>query len=381
MHNAAFAALGLNWRYFAFEVHPNDLSAAIEGARVMGFAGLNLTVPHKLPALKLMDALDKSAKKWGAVNTIRFESASVKERAKVRAVGFNTDADAIPAAVREQVGNGAVIVDVREPEEWSAGHIPGAIHVPKSYLESRIEGAVPDHEKHVVLYCASGNRSVWAARTLIDDLGYEHVESMTGGFTLWKDRGYEVETPRALTAEQRERYSRLLLLPEVGPDGQQKLLDARVLLLGAGGAGRTAALKLAAEKVAELFLVNRTSARARTVASELKRLFPSTRVTLGYPTSDVDLLINATSLGLKSGDASPVDGKQFALKQARTVYDMIYRPAETPLLKAARKAGCRAANGLGMLLHQGAKAFEIWTGKTAPLDVMHRALEQNIYGH
>ena len=132
-----------------------------------------------------------------------------------------------PAAVREQVGNGAVIVDVREPEEWSAGHIPGAIHVPKSYFESRIEGAVPDRDQHVVLYCASGNRSAWAARTLIEDLGYEHVESMTGGFTLWKDRGYEVETPRTLTAEQRERYSRHLLLPEVGVDGQQKLLDAQ----------------------------------------------------------------------------------------------------------------------------------------------------------
>src|SRR6476660_9037532 len=161
-----------------------------------------------------------------------------------------------PAAVREQVGNGAVIVDVREPEEWGAGHIPGAIHVPKSYFESRIEGAVPDRDKHVVLYCASGNRSAWAARTLIEDLGYEHVESMTGGFTLWKDRGYEVQTPRTLTAEQRERYSRHLLLPEVGPDGQQKLLDAKVLLLGAGGLGSPAALYLAAAGVGTLGIVD-----------------------------------------------------------------------------------------------------------------------------
>jgi molybdopterin/thiamine biosynthesis adenylyltransferase len=161
-----------------------------------------------------------------------------------------------PAEVRDQVSNGAVVVDVREPEEWSAGHVPGAIHVPKSYLESRIEAAVPDRSAHVVLYCASGNRSAWAARTLLDDLGYEHVESMTGGFTLWKDRGYDVEQPRTLTAEQRERYSRHLLLPEVGMDGQLKLLDAKVLLLGAGGLGSPAALYLAAAGVGTLGIVD-----------------------------------------------------------------------------------------------------------------------------
>jgi molybdopterin/thiamine biosynthesis adenylyltransferase/rhodanese-related sulfurtransferase len=161
-----------------------------------------------------------------------------------------------PAEVRDELGNGTVLVDVREPEEWAQGHIPGAKHVPKSYLESRIEGAVPDRAQHVVLYCASGNRSAWAARTLLDDLGYEHVESMTGGFTLWKDRGYDVEQPKTLTAEQRERYSRHLLLPEVGMDGQQKLLDAKVLLLGAGGLGSPAALYLAAAGVGTLGIVD-----------------------------------------------------------------------------------------------------------------------------
>ena len=161
-----------------------------------------------------------------------------------------------PAAVREQLNNGAVVVDVREPEEWGAGHIPGALHVPKSYLETRIEGAVPDRDAHVVLYCASGNRSAWAARTMIEDLGYANVESMTGGFTLWKDRGYDVELPKTLTAEQRERYSRHLLLPEVGLDGQQRLLDAKVLLLGAGGLGSPAALYLAAAGVGTLGIID-----------------------------------------------------------------------------------------------------------------------------
>src|SRR2546421_565753 len=161
-----------------------------------------------------------------------------------------------PAAAREQLSNGAVLIDVREPEEWAAGHIPGAKHVPKSYLESRIEGAMPDRAEHLILYCASGTRSAWAARTLIEDLGYEHVESMTGGFTLWKDRGYEVEVPRTLNAEQRERYSRHLLIPEVGVEGQQKLLEAKVLLLGAGGLGSPTALYLAAAGVGTLGIVD-----------------------------------------------------------------------------------------------------------------------------
>src|SRR5947199_9236349 len=161
-----------------------------------------------------------------------------------------------PAVVREQVSNGAVVVDVREAEEWGAGHIPGAKHVPKSYLETRIEGAAPDRAQHVILYCQSGNRSAWATRTLTEDLGYGHVAHMTGGFTLWKDRGYEVEQPRTLTAEQRERYSRHLLLPEVGAEGQQKLRDAKVLLLGAGGLGSPAALYLAAAGVGTLGIVD-----------------------------------------------------------------------------------------------------------------------------
>jgi len=159
-----------------------------------------------------------------------------------------------------------------------------------------------------------------------------------------------------------------------------KLPGAKVLLLGAGGAGQTAALKLASENVAELFLVNRTQSKAEEIAVKIRKQFPSVNVSIGYPKADVDLILNATSLGLKTDDLSPLDEAQFSLKQTRAVYDMIYRPAETKLLKAAKKAKCKTANGLGMLLHQGAKAFEIWTGKPAPLKEMRAALKKNIYG-
>jgi molybdopterin/thiamine biosynthesis adenylyltransferase/rhodanese-related sulfurtransferase len=165
-----------------------------------------------------------------------------------------------PGEVHEALssGNGdgaTALIDVRESEEVERGVIPGAKHVPRGHLESRIEGAVPDRSQHVVLYCASGNRSALAAKTL-QELGYENVESMTGGYTLWKDRGYEVEVPKVMTAEQRERYSRHMLVPEIGLDGQQKMLDAKVLLLGAGGLGSPTALYLAAAGIGTIGIVD-----------------------------------------------------------------------------------------------------------------------------
>ncbi len=161
-----------------------------------------------------------------------------------------------PSEVNELLQEGVAIIDVRETEELASGVLPGAKHVPRSYLETRIEGIVPDRSAHVILYCASGNRSAYGARTLREDLGYEHVESMTGGIALWKDRGYDVDVPRTLSAEQRDRYSRHLLIPEIGSDGQQKLLDAKVLLLGAGGLGSPTALYLAAAGVGTLGIVD-----------------------------------------------------------------------------------------------------------------------------
>lgn len=275
MQNAGIAELGLNWRYLACELPPEELRAALEGAKAMRFIGVNLTVPHKLLAMDLMDQLDESARMWGAVNTVRFEGqdgqgtwqglGSLTETPnQIRMHGFNTDADAI-------------------------------------------------------------------TRSLKEDLGI----SVRGG---------------------------------------------QVLLLGAGGAGRTAALKLASEKVDALFLVNRTQSKAEALADEIRQRFPETKVSAAYPGRSIDLLLNATSMGLKDSDPLPLDESKFALKRAGAVYDMIYRPAETRLLKAARRDGIPAANGLGMLLYQGASALEIWSGQPAPIPAMRQALEKNIYG-
>ncbi|MBJ7330896.1 MAG: molybdopterin-synthase adenylyltransferase MoeB [Solirubrobacteraceae bacterium] len=160
-----------------------------------------------------------------------------------------------PSEVHEVVGNGVAIVDVRETDEVAQGKIPGAKHVARAFLESRIEGAVPDRSQRVILYCASGNRSALAAKTL-SELGYEDVSSMTGGFTLWKDRGYDFDKPFTFTPDQRERYSRHFLLPEIGEEGQRKLLQSKVLLLGAGGLGSPIALYLAAAGVGTLGIVD-----------------------------------------------------------------------------------------------------------------------------
>jgi shikimate dehydrogenase len=277
MQNAGLRALGLNWRYLAFDVHPDYLRPAIEGARRMGFIGLNLTVPHKLAALEMVDVLDDEARTFGAVNTIVFDSRDSSGQwapvgrlefpadREVRSRGLNTDAEAIVQALKEEFA-------------W---------------------------------------------------------ESLRG---------------------------------------------ATVLLLGAGGAARTAALRLAREGLAAFFLVNRTQARAAELAAELGKSCPDTRITLGYPSETVDMVINATSLGLKAEDPLPMEPQWLQTRRPRFVYDMIYRPMETGLLRAARSAGCRAANGASMLLHQGTRALELWTGRPAPVKVMRAALEKNLYG-
>jgi len=148
-----------------------------------------------------------------------------------------------------------VIVDVREQDEWDEGHIPGAIHIPRGNLESRIEAAAPDRERQVVIYCAAGNRSAFAAKTL-EELGYEDAVSLSGGFADWKRNGFPVELSAGLDASRRARYSRHLLIPEVGEAGQLKLLDSKILLIGAGGLGSPASLYLAAAGVGRLGIVD-----------------------------------------------------------------------------------------------------------------------------
>ncbi|MGK0198356.1 MAG: shikimate dehydrogenase [Yoonia sp.] len=277
MQNAGIAGLGLDWRYLACDVDPDELPKAIAGAAAMKFIGLNLTVPHKLLAFDLVDELDETARTWGAVNTIRFEGRAeagdwaplgrlpIDYVGDIRSHGFNTDADAIIQSLEEDL-----------------------------------------------------------------DL---------------------------------------------------TLAGSRLVLLGAGGAGRVAALRLAAASVGELFLVNRTEAKAQLVCDEIRERFPAVKVVVGYPTDGrADLVLNATSFGLQAGDGTPLDESQFPVSGAPKFYDMIYRPAETEFLRRAREAGAKTSNGLGMLLYQGAKALEIWAGDIPDTGAMREALKRNVYG-
>ncbi len=168
-------------------------------------------------------------------------------RAQIREVSPQ-EVDALPEGA-------ATLVDVREDSEWEQGYIPGAHHVSKSYIEQQIEAVAPDRDQPVILYCAGGIRSLFAAQTL-SEMGYTDVASMSQGFQGWKSAGLEWDKPVVLGAEQKQRYSRHLLIPEVGSAGQAKLLGSKALLIGAGGLGSPAALYLAAAGVGTIGLVD-----------------------------------------------------------------------------------------------------------------------------
>jgi molybdopterin/thiamine biosynthesis adenylyltransferase len=164
-------------------------------------------------------------------------------------------AETDPAGAEAAIDGGAILVDVREPDETAQGVVPGSIQIVRGNLEAQVEGRIPDKDAELVVMCAGGVRSAFAAKTLAE-LGYTNVTSMDGGFNRWKDEGRRWETPNTLDAGQRNRYSRHLLLPEVGEEGQLKLLNAKVLLLGAGGLGSPAALYLAAAGVGTLGIID-----------------------------------------------------------------------------------------------------------------------------
>jgi sulfur-carrier protein adenylyltransferase/sulfurtransferase len=172
-------------------------------------------------------------------------------RSSVRTISL----DAVKSRLEDREGPRPVLVDVREKDEFRAGYIPGAVHIPRGFLEMQAEQKLPDKKAEIIVYCAGGTRSAFAAKSLTE-LGYENVISANPGFVRWKDLKYPVELPTQLTESQLDRYSRHILLPEVGERGQEKLLKGKVLLLGAGGLGSPAALYLAAAGVGTLGLVD-----------------------------------------------------------------------------------------------------------------------------
>lgn len=198
---------------------------------------------------------------------------------------------------------GTLVLDVREPDEHDQGALPGALHIPRGHLEAQIEGKVPAKDTPIVVYCAGGVRSAFAAKTLAE-LGYSDVVSMAGGFGRWKDEGRPWKTPVTLTADQRNRYQRHLLLPEVGVEGQAKLLESKVLLLGAGGLGSPAALYLAAAGVGTLGIVDMDEVDASNLQRQIlhnvdrigDRKVDSAKKTLTLLNSDVNVVAYDTRL-------------------------------------------------------------------------------------
>jgi molybdopterin/thiamine biosynthesis adenylyltransferase/rhodanese-related sulfurtransferase len=210
-----------------------------------------------------------------------------------------------PARAEQEISaEKAVVLDVREPDEYEQGALPGAVHIPRGTLETSVEGRIPDKASHLVVYCAGGTRSAFAAKTL-QDLGYTDVASVVGGFNRWKDEGREWSAPQSLSSEQRNRYQRHLLLPEIGEAGQLKLLDSKVLLLGAGGLGSPAALYLAAAGVGTVGIIDMDEVDASNLQRQIlhntdrigDRKVDSAKKTLTLMNPDVNVVTYDVRLG------------------------------------------------------------------------------------
>ena len=207
------------------------------------------------------------------------------------------------AAAAERIAAGASVLDVREPDEYDQGALPDALHIPRGHLEAQIEGRILDKTAPVVVYCAGGVRSAFAARTL-QELGYTQAFSVAGGFGKWKDEGRPWKAPVVLSADQRNRYQRHLLLPEVGVAGQAKLLGSKVLMLGAGGLGSPAALYLAAAGVGTIGIVDMDEVDASNLQRQIlhnmdrigDRKVDSAKKTIALLNPDVDVVTYDTRL-------------------------------------------------------------------------------------
>ncbi len=228
--------------------------------------------------------------------TKTYRDLLAEARERVREV---TTADAELAAER-----GATLIDCREDSEWEQGHVAGASHLSKSYIEQDIEGLVPDRATPIVVYCAGGIRSLFAAETLVD-MGYTDVVSMSGGFQAWKSEGRAWRQPRVLSAEQKQRYSRHLLIPEVGAAGQARLLDSKVLFVGAGGLGSPAMLYMAAAGVGTIGIVDFDVVDVSNLQRQIihrtdrvgMRKVESARMTINDLNPEVEVAIHETMLG------------------------------------------------------------------------------------